>query len=226
MLFACLLMLAAQAHATTIVATSLNGDKDGFGIGSIAPPNIFQDNSDASDPPCFDSEVPGPGDDECSWVFDFTSDLSGYDLTGATFNSLEIVVRETFSDHPPSDLPVIISFDGNDFDFTATGVSAPGAQPAFPIDQTWLFSGDFVEDLLADLMIDVVFDAYPEHLYGGAVWDDIMFDYSEATLSFTLCDSSVTNCSSTAVPEPASVLLFGSGLLGLGYVRRRKARRA
>ena len=62
-------------------------------------------------------------------------------------------------------------------------------------------------------------------LNGGGVLSATGYDNSLGgwTLNINSAGDSVFGWSSTTVPEPATLALFGFGLLGMGMVRRRKA---
>lgn len=53
-----------------------------------------------------------------------------------------------------------------------------------------------------------------EDLYNGS------FDYNDLSFSFT--NTATTDATISAIPEPASLALFGIGLVGAGFMRRQK----
>lgn len=77
--------------------------------------------------------------------------------------------------------------------------------------------GILVESFIAATNRDGVVDDY--YGFTGIVFDEIKYTISAQNSNFNLDNLQF----STAVPEPSILALFGLGLLGLGFARRRKA---
>lgn len=79
---------------------------------------------------------------------------------------------------------------------------------------TWVFNATFSDSLIENL--STTGDSIK------AMFVDRWGNKEGSLLSCTLNGNTQDNCSSTSVPEPASVLLMGLGLLGIGLARARQ----
>ena len=99
-------------------------------------------------------------------------------------------------------------------------VTQPSATPT--VIQTFL-AGTLVEsqNVFANL-ID------PTNFYGftGSSFDQIVVNVSAGVNEAALIDNLQFTAAATAVPEPATLALFGAGLAGLGALRRRRKAKA
>jgi len=59
--------------------------------------------------------------------------------------------------------------------------------------------------------------------YSGAAFNSFTFFHSQGAQNGSVFERIVINTASLSVPEPSIIALFGLGLFGLGFARRRKA---
>jgi len=187
---------------TTISANALTimiGDNDGYGYGDLVVP-------DGADLPFTDDPVADTG-----WVFDNRSPAELAATDGSQYTDWEPYSNRTFSFDFAAGTGIISAVFELDVSgiqtswFGASTILLDGVDyTAFlPTEQGAWGSGVFstVVDvaLLADGVLTVNFTGGPS--------DHIAFDYFKLDIA--------------SVPEPATLLLFGSGLIGLGFFRRK-----
>jgi hypothetical protein len=194
------LLFAGLLQAGTI--TSTLGDKDCFGIGGSCPDGSMIatgfDNQTAGDPVFTDKYD----------VFSPISYSHTYSLGGATILSAELEIRTlgiADSDNVRTRGPWDVLVGG-------TTVGQFPSNGAFFADQmvtTHLFS--IPVGLLTVSSAAIILNTnVPDSIDGFAI------DYSE--LRLTTSDS--------AVPEPGTLILFGAGLAGVVFIRKRHTPRA
>lgn len=202
--------LPSNRDGGLVTVLSMIGDNDGYGYGAGVVP-------DGADLPMTDDPEAGAG-----WIFDNRSAAELAATNGAQGTDFEELLDVTFHH----------SFNVAQFDYLTEAyftIDISGLQQGvfggfshlyldgqevadfLDIDQGVWGSGVFTYavDLstLADGALDVYFDG----------WD---FDYGHDDIAIDFAALSVTGVS--AIPEPATMALFGLGLVGLGMIRRRK----
>ncbi len=84
--------------------------------------------------------------------------------------------------------------------------------------------GDFVgSGLVAGIEIDGIYEGYPHALDDGFREGLVTLTYEYATQTSNSNSTSHPNTNPTTVPEPGALAIFGLGLAGLGFARRKKA---
>jgi hypothetical protein len=202
--------LPSKKDAGVITVWSMIGDNDGYGYGADVVP-------DGADLPVTNDPEEGAG-----WIFDNRSAAELAATDGAQGTDFEEMLDVTFNHR----------FNISQFDYLTEAlftIDISGLQQGIfggfshlyldgvevadflDIDQGVWGSGIFTYavdlSMLADGALDVYFDGW-DFEYGH---DDIAIDFAALT---------VTGVS--PIPEPATMALFGLGLVGLGMFRRWK----
>lgn len=138
--------------------------------------------------------------------------LTGNDLTTVTDITLSTVLGGT----PTGTFATTIDF------FTPDGSGGVLASVSLSDDVTSFFSYGGWQLNLDSLIVASDTKAGFLHLTGTGLVSGNGYDATNATWSFSANDATAYSMSVTAVPVPAAVWLFGSGLLGLIGMARRK----
>lgn|GEM_PF-2671621 len=202
--------LPSKKYANVITVLDMIGDNDGYGYGAAMVP-------DGADLPVTNDPEEGAG-----WIFDNRSAAELAATNGAQGTDFEEMLDVTFNHR----------FDLSRFDYLTEAfftIDISGLQQGIfggfshlyldgvdvanllDVDQGVWGSGLFTYavdlSMLSDGALDVYFDG----------WD---FDYGHDDIAIDFAALTVTGVS--AIPEPATMALFGLGLVGLGMLRRWK----
>jgi hypothetical protein len=218
----CAVLLAANAEALPIVytseaafltdtgATSATGAYPDLGSGTPQPVTIGSITFSSPPPSSVVVGVAGHG------ISDWTTFLPGYDIAINDIENLDIV----------SSSPVFAM----GFEFVEPSVGGGTTDTCFVsvcTDSTFtvtLMNGVTPVDLF-------LFNAPNDVAAFVGVWSSVAFDRMVIRETIGGIDDEFwgevytgTTAAPTAVPEPASLLMIGTGLIGTAYLRRRKPR--
>jgi hypothetical protein len=182
-------------------------------VGSAQAAIISIDFDDQSAPPTFSSQVPLAEEYASLGVHFFgsgevlNSDSNFGVSLGMPFSSPNFLAFNNGSGAFP---PEIISFD-----FLATSLSLDFAGSTGNISLMGFLDGVLIDTVS---ILSGSSNAWTTLTLAGSGYDEIVFDVSGVDCCFV-----VDNISINAVPIPAAVWLFGSGLGLLGWFRRRQS---
>ena len=206
------LVLPGMAAAATVSA--YYGDDDGFGIGETS--GIFSDplfsHNTAGDAPLTDMSLISNNTWACSQPdgtcgpFNPTGSFSAFAVSG-TITSATLTLRVgSFDSAPPLDGPNKIYLDGMLVD------------PAFINSFSSVDDHDLIETLSINL--DAAF--FPLLADGNVSLAGTYLSEASGSHRFQV-DFLRLDIQSTVIPLPAAAWLFGSGLMAMGWVARRRS---